>query len=575
MVDSTTINEDYESAVAALLSPVHQASTPAAIREASARRRNTVSDMTTYLNRIGLAGEGRAVGAAPPMVIHVTGTKGKGSTLSFCESILRNAHGLNTGLFTSPHLVTIRERIRINGVPLSKETFAKVYWKVRRKLESRVDGSEEQEEQDEGAALPKLPLLPGYFRMLTLMAFYTFHHHVKPKLDVILVEVGMGGRYDATNVFEPLASSYRLTRGVTVIDYDHTRVLGSTLEQIAWEKAGIYVSNKVGEIGLADGGYEGFVSSSRHEEGEATSCSDMLDTVFASSSNTREVLGVLERVANENRCHLETVDDRVTASSDLGIGGDHQRGNAALAMALCRHATRDAPSRVTEERVLDALSKTSWPGRCQTLSLDGSPSIRLRCDGAHTPVSMDACIDWFADVSGRGGGGADRRHRALVFNCSHERNPLPLLYSLHERVAFDSVYFCRADFERPSALPKRLEGGWLREPLARGRVAGREGKSAALADMMTGGPPAVLEAESWQGTLSNIWQVLDKHRSGGGGASTEPVAGLLVKDALDEIRKVQADSIEVLVTGSLYLVGSALVAADWEEGESVGDIHAV
>jgi len=563
MTRDATTNEDYESAVAALMSPVHQASTPAAIREASARRRNTLVDMTTYLNRIGidLSGDGRVPGAAPPMVIHVTGTKGKGSTLSFCESIMRNAHGLNTGLFTSPHLVTIRERIRINGVPLSKETFAKVYWKLRLKFESCcVDGPEKE---DEGAALPNLPLLPGYFRMLTLMAIYTFYHHVKPKLDVILVEVGMGGRYDATNVFEPRASSYRLTRGVTVIDYDHTRVLGSTLEQIAWEKAGIYASDKVDKIGPADGGYEGFANSSN-----ATSRWDSIDNVFASASNTREVLGVLERVANENLCRLDTVGDGVTSSSDLGIGGDHQRGNAALAMALCKHATRDMP-KVTEERVRGALSKTTWPGRCQTLPLDGSPSIRLRCDGAHTPVSMNACLDWFVDVSGRRRPSC--RHRALVFNCSHERNPLPLLHSLRTRVAFDSVYFCRADFERPSAVPKRLEEGWLREPLTRDQ----KGKSITLADMMAVIPSTKLEAESWQMILSNIWQVLDEYRSEGDVASPEPVAGLLVKDALDDIRQVQVDSIEVLVTGSLYLVGSALVAAGWEEGESGGDIHAV
>ena len=573
MAGNATSNEDYERAVAALLSPVHQASTPAAIREASARRRNTLVDMTTYLQRIGidLTDDGCVPGAAPPLVIHVTGTKGKGSTLSFCESIMRNAHGLNTGLFTSPHLVTIRERIRINGVPLSKETFAKVYWKVRRKLESCVDGLEKQ---DEGAALPNLPLLPGYFRMLTLMAIYTFYHHVKPKLDVILLEVGMGGRYDATNVFEPRASSFGLTRGVTVIDYDHTRVLGSTLEQIAWEKAGIYVADKVDKIGLADGGYEGFVSSSNHDR-QDTSCPESIDKVFASASNTREVLGVLERVANENLCRLETVHCGITSSGDLGIGGDHQRGNAALAMALCKHATRHLPSRVTEERVYDALAKTSWPGRCQTLPLDGTPSIRLRCDGAHTPVSMNACIDWFVGVSGR------RRpscgHRALVFNCSHERNPLPLLHSLRTRVAFDSVYFCRADFERPSAVPKRLEEGWLHEPLTCGQVADQDRKSITLADMMTGIPPTKpkLEAGSWQGILSNIWQVLDRHCSEGDVAGPEPVAGLLVKEALDDIMQVKADSIEVLVTGSLYLVGSALVAADWEEGESVGDIHAV
>ncbi len=103
-------------------------------------------------------------------------------------------------MFTSPHLVSIRERIRINGVPVSKKVFGRIYWRVRRKLErgARDASSDHGEDGD-------LPPLPGYFRMLTLMAVYAFCHYQNPSIDVMLLEVGVGGRYDATNVFEPHA----------------------------------------------------------------------------------------------------------------------------------------------------------------------------------------------------------------------------------------------------------------------------------------------------------------------------------------------------------------------------------
>ena len=284
---STPAEEDFDSAVAALYSQLHQSTTPAALQAAAARRTNTIHDMHTYLHRMGLelnadgsnlvnVNATQPCSSIPPLIIHVTGTKGKGSTLSYCESLLRNAYGLSTGMFTSPHLVCIRERIRINGIPVSKKVFAEAYWTVRRKLEGNshvmlppyylVDDAaagDDENSQRKEESLPPLPTLPGYFRMLTLMALYTFAHHDKPKIDAILLEVGMGGRYDATNVFEPHCNNNNnrriLVRGITLIDYDHTRVLGSTLEQIAWEKGGIFVSNKREKINRNDGGYVKFL----------------------------------------------------------------------------------------------------------------------------------------------------------------------------------------------------------------------------------------------------------------------------------------------------------------------------
>ena len=564
--------DGYESAVAALLSPIHQA-TPDTIEAASARRRNTLLDMNVYMTRLGIDLND---GSTHTRVIHVTGTKGKGSTLAFCESICRKAYNMNTGLFTSPHLVTIRERIRINGVPLSKAIFGKVYWKVRRKLETHKN----DETQEDQTGLPPLPIMPGYFRMLTLMAIYAFCHHTKPKLDVILMEVGMGGRYDATNVFDPSCSAFKLTRGVTVIDYDHTRVLGSTLEQIAWEKAGIYVRHKGERIGMNDGGYEEFNKGSTTGDLEV----DQRDweKVFASKSNSIKVLDVLKKVANENHYQLETVDDTIIGSTEIGIRGNHQRSNAALAISLCRHATKDLDGKeVTENQVHAALSDTFWPGRCQTLSLLGiksDVSITMRCDGAHTPISTSACINWFNHVTQD-----ENIRRILLFNCSHERNPIPLLYTLYTRVSapFESVYFCRANFERPSHLPKLLNKSYFHEQLSPNNEGGQE--TGTMANYRRGHYSCYDEDEfikvltsssSWQKTLSNIWEVFAGHHEGEKSYPV-PIDGLLVKDALEEIKREATSSkpTEILVTGSLYLVGSALEAADWQEGESIGEIN--
>ena len=164
-------------------------------------------------------------------VIHISGTKGKGSTCAFSESILRQ-RGLKTGLFTSPHLLSVTERIRINGDPISKAMFSDYFWEVYDKV---VTAHPEQD-------------LPVIFHFLTVLAYHIF---VRENVDVAIIEgkdfsnelqalqritlaVGIGGRYDSTNlVRKPVVC------GITTLDIDHTQILGETIEQIAWHKAGI------------------------------------------------------------------------------------------------------------------------------------------------------------------------------------------------------------------------------------------------------------------------------------------------------------------------------------------------
>lgn len=180
-------------------------------------------------------------------VIHVAGTKGKGSTCAMSESILRQ-RGLKTGLFTSPHMVSFRERIRINGDPIDKNKFAHYFWNVYHQIVTS------------NAFYDR----PMYFQFLTVLAYKIFLHE---NVDVAIIEgnvkvdvsfpfysclemtfpkiVGVGGRYDATNVVRnPIVC------GVTTLDIDHTNSLGNTIEEIAWQKAGIM---KPGRLTIVDG----------------------------------------------------------------------------------------------------------------------------------------------------------------------------------------------------------------------------------------------------------------------------------------------------------------------------------
>lgn len=144
-------------------------------------------------------------------MIHVSGTKGKGSTSAITQSIIQNYDpSIRTGLFTSPHLIAVRERIRINGRPISEEKFAMYFEQVWDKLQGEK---------------------PLYFRYLTLLALHTF---IQEKVHCAILEVGIGGEYDSTNIIEK-----PVVCGITALGLDHVNVLGSTIDQIAWHKAGI------------------------------------------------------------------------------------------------------------------------------------------------------------------------------------------------------------------------------------------------------------------------------------------------------------------------------------------------
>ncbi|CAI7911446.1 unnamed protein product, partial [Closterium sp. NIES-53] len=216
-------------------------------------------------------------------IIHVAGTKGKGSTCAMAESMLR-ASGHTTGLFTSPHLVDVRERFRLNGEMVSVDTFLKHFWWCYDRCK-------------EAASSPSSPIpMPAYFRFLTLLALRIFTH---TQVDVAILEVGIGGRFDATNIVKHPAVC-----GVSSLGFDHMELLGNTLALIAGEKAGIF---KAGVPAV-------------------------------SAPQEEEAMEVLRLRAAELQIPLELARPwhEVAPGVRVGLAGRHQQVNASLAVSLCR-----------------------------------------------------------------------------------------------------------------------------------------------------------------------------------------------------------------------------------------------
>lgn len=287
--------------------------------------------------------------------IHVAGTDGKGSTCAFLESILRHA-GLRTGFYSSPHLSSYTERIRLDGSPIGGEEFGSLIFEIRDAIE------EEQKAKSE-------PARRGFatvFEMLTAAAFLAFS---RARVEAAIVEVGLGGRLDATNVITPRLSV------ITPVDRDHTGLLGSTPAEIAREKAGII---KAG-----------------------------VPVVISPQSN--EVLAVLEPVAAEKASGFIRSDNRYTVSNvrcspveycfrlqgqarvlaglRTSLLGRHQVSNARTAIVAADEFTRSLGIDLTPEQIQNGIAGTRWPGRCEPAFLCGEESKQIPCilDCAHTP----------------------------------------------------------------------------------------------------------------------------------------------------------------------------------------------
>ena len=254
-------------------------------------------------------------------VIHVAGTNGKGSICSMLDAIYRE-NGYKVGLFTSPHLVELGERIQVDGEILTKETLKKEVLKLKAICQ------EIRKKNDE--------MHPSFFEFITAIAFSVFH---KEKVDIAVIETGLGGRLDSTNVVKPVISV------ITTISLDHCNILGDTLEKIAYEKAGI--------IKHGCPVFTGWLPNEANK--------------------------VIQTVARERRSYYKNLadDNELNSLPETNLQGNHQRRNAALALKVCEFLKKQFP--VEQNLSLSALQKVKLEGRWQVLQED--PMIIL--DACH------------------------------------------------------------------------------------------------------------------------------------------------------------------------------------------------
>jgi len=290
----------------------------------------------------------------------IAGTNGKGSTAATLASVLQ-ASGYKTGLYTSPHLVRINERIRINGAAIADDEFALIHELVDRTAERLVTESE-------------LPWHPSFFEMLTAIAFEYFS---RERIDIAVLEVGMGGRLDATNVVEPRLSV------ITDIALDHQKFLGDTLAEIAREKVGI-LRAKVPVVTLPQTPEANDVIGNAILALDAKAVS-AVPFVPPVSPNSAQYLvpSTHEKTGYVSRYPLQVMGKEITVETPLV--GRHQLRNLALAIAAAEELSRAGFPAITAATIETGIRETRWPGRFQVLSATADhPEIVF--DVAHNPA---------------------------------------------------------------------------------------------------------------------------------------------------------------------------------------------
>jgi dihydrofolate synthase/folylpolyglutamate synthase len=348
--------------------------------------------------------------------VHVAGTKGKGSTSAMIASILKKA-GYKTGLYTSPHLLSYTERIQVNGKPISEDDWAALTAIVKPEVEAEN-------------ALGDLGQLTT-FEIMTAMAFL---HFSRVKAEYQVMEVGLGGRLDATNVVNPSVCV------ITSISYDHMDVLGDTLAKIAGEKAGIV---KTG-------------------------------VPVVTAPQTPEALEVIEKVCRDKNARLVKVGEDVTwerTSFDtqgqrfklkglrdnydiyIPLIGEHQIENAANAVAAIE-ILKEKRVTISRESIIDGLAKVNWPGRLQVLGKE--PWVVV--DGAHNAYSIQRLGEALKEYFHPGaiklilGFGNDKDIQGMIREAVKIADDIFLVASRHPKAVKGEVLI--AEFQKYGVIPR-------------------------------------------------------------------------------------------------------------------------
>lgn len=306
----------------------------------------------------------------------IAGTNGKGSTAATLSSILRVA-GYKTALYSSPHLVRINERIRVNGEAISDPEFGEIHDRVERTAQQLLHSG-------------RLPWHPSFFEMLTVMAFEYF---ASVGVDIAVLEVGMGGRLDATNVVDPLISV------IADISLDHQKYLGDTIAEIAGEKAGIIRKNGV-VVTLPQHPQANDVIGHAILENNARGVSAAQYVPPVSPGAAAYLAGRKIATPGRSRYPLAVMGEEIEIDSPLA--GRHQLRNIALAIATAEELDHFG-FEMTPKQVEQGIRETHWPGRFQVLPPSAATHEReMVLDVAHNPAGAWALRSTLSETfSGR------------------------------------------------------------------------------------------------------------------------------------------------------------------------------
>ena len=286
--------------------------------------------------------------AADRKIVHVAGTNGKGSVCAYLQAILM-AEGKRTGFFTSPHLVSVNERIRVDNIQIDNETFLKVFRKVLKIVRQMVEDGIEH---------------PSYFEFLFGMGMTAF---AETDVEYIILETGLGGRLDATNAIDNPALAI-----ITSISLDHTAILGDTIEKIAGEKAGII---KPGVPVFFDGSSKKAAEVIKAKASElGVSCREVTKNAYEIQEVHRKYIAFSRRSAYDKDVIFQ-----------VPMCGCYQAMNAELALEASEYLL--AGEEIHMDRWKEALAELHWEGRMERVG------AHITVDGAHNPGAMEAFVE--------------------------------------------------------------------------------------------------------------------------------------------------------------------------------------
>ncbi|KAF2643258.1 FolC bifunctional protein [Massarina eburnea CBS 473.64] len=494
---------DYAAAVAALNTLQSNFSIVDAIRKSGkGMNRQAIPEMIEWCRKIGY--EPAAFDRLKP--IHIAGTKGKGSTSAFVSSILSQYLPAPTkiGLYTSPHLRFVRERIQINNEPISEVKFAKYFFEIWDRLEAAAAKTSDSPSD--------VSTKPVYFRYLTLMAL---HAYLEEGVDTAIMECGIGGEYDSTNILtKPSVTA------VTSLGIDHVAMLGSTLPEIAWHKSGIFKSG----------------------------------SIAFSAPQKEEAITVLRERAAERNTALHVIDTHPALANNevkLGLGAAFQKINASVAIAVAATHLRSMghssiPDPTTTSHIelppefVKGLEEVRWPGRCEVRR---EPNVSWHIDGGHTLESIEVTGKWFAEQIASAQTMPSPSHipRILIFN-QQTRDANALAKALYTAL--------QAGITSPSTSP-------FTHVIFTTNQTFNEGYKPDLISMNTNQQD--VDTLAVQRALALTWSEID---------DTADVRVLkTIEDAIATSRQIAREweendgpgsEVMVLVTGSLHLVGGAI-----------------